>query len=234
MTHDQLLELTPLYALDALTTEEARELEAHLGDCSACQAELDEYFSTMASLTPDEPAPQGVWDRIVDAIDTEEAAAPVTDLAERRSSRAWTWVTGLAAAAALVFGGLLLTNVINDSLLQESTLVSAAEEAAATADSIVADFIVNDSSVAQIILTSTGQGFVVPTDDLDPLDSSRTYQLWVINTDQQAISAGALGHDPSVSTFTWTGDVTGFALTREVAGGVVSSEGDVVSVIEGF
>lgn len=33
------------------------------------------------------------------------------------------------------------------------------------------------------------------------------------------------------ATFTWTGEVTGFAPTREVAGGVVSSEGDVVSVI---
>jgi hypothetical protein len=46
------------------------------------------------------------------------------------------------------------------------------------------------------------------------------------------ISAGVLGNNPEPATFTWTGDVSGFALTREVAGGVISSAGDVVSVIE--
>jgi hypothetical protein len=40
-----------------------------------------------------------------------------------------------------------------------------------------------------------------------------------------------LGNRPGPSTFTWTGEVTGFALTREIAGGVVSSAGDVVAVI---
>ena len=44
--------------------------------------------------------------------------------------------------------------------------------------------------------------------------------------------AGVLGNEPVPSRFTWTDDVAGFALTREVAGGVVSSEGDVVSVVE--
>lgn len=46
------------------------------------------------------------------------------------------------------------------------------------------------------------------------------------------ISAGVLGNDPRPERFTGTGEVAGFALTRERAGGVVSSEGDVVSVIE--
>jgi hypothetical protein len=53
----------------------------------------------------------------------------------------------------------------------------------------------------------------------------------VINDIEDVISAGVLGNEPAPATFTWTGDTTGFALTREVAGGVVSSAGDVVSVI---
>lgn len=81
------------------------------------------------------------------------------------------------------------------------------------------------------MLTSAGRGYVLPTDALDPLSTDRTYQLWVINTDADVISAGVLGADPTASSFTWTGDVSGFALTREVAGGVVSSAGDVVAVI---
>lgn len=234
MTHERQLDLTPLYALDALTTEEARAFEAHLEECRACQDELDEHYRTMARLTPDEPAPQAVWDRIAESIEDASPSAEVTDLAEHRERRAWRWVAGLAAAAALVFAGVVLTNVLGTGPLDESTLVAAADEAASTEGSIVADFIVDDTAVAQLVLTSGGQGFVVPTGDLQPLEASQTYQLWVVNTDEQVISAGALGNNPSVSTFTWTGDVAGFALTREVAGGVVSSAGDVVSVIQGL
>ena len=68
--------------------------------------------------------------------------------------------------------------------------------------------------------------------DLAPLDEARTYQLWVLTPDELAISAGVLGNDPAPSRFTWSGDVAGFALTREVAGGVETTAGDVVSVAE--
>jgi hypothetical protein len=86
--------------------------------------------------------------------------------------------------------------------------------------------------VAEVVLTGEGDGFILPTETLDPLGPDRTYQLWVITPDEQVISAGVLGNDPGPARFTWTGEVAGFALTREAAGGVVSSEGDVVSVIE--
>jgi hypothetical protein len=53
-----------------------------------------------------------------------------------------------------------------------------------------------------------------------------------VTPDEQVISAGVLGSDPAPSRFTWSGDVAGFALSREVAGGVESTAGDVVSVAE--
>lgn len=71
----------------------------------------------------------------------------------------------------------------------------------------------------------------LPTESLPALAVDRAYQLWVINDEGAVVSADLLGHTPAPSTFTWTGTVTGFALTREIAGGVVSSHGDVVSVI---
>lgn len=66
---------------------------------------------------------------------------------------------------------------------------------------------------------------------MSPIETSRTYQLWVINDTEDVISAGVLGNDPAPALFTSTGDVAGFALTREVAGGVVSSEGGVGALI---
>jgi anti-sigma-K factor RskA len=109
--------------------------------------------------------------------------------------------------------------------------VAAADRIAEEPGSIVGDFVVDDAAVAQVVLSSDGQGFVIPTNDLPALEQTRTYQLWVVNDTEDVISAGVLGNSPVPATFTWTGEVTGFALTREVAGGVVSSAGDVVSVI---
>jgi hypothetical protein len=82
-----------------------------------------------------------------------------------------------------------------------------------------------------VVLTADGYGYVVPGEDLAALGVDRTYQLWVITDDELVISAGVLGNDPKPAIFIWNGGVSGFALTREVAGGVVSSAGDVVSVV---
>ena len=80
-------------------------------------------------------------------------------------------------------------------------------------------------------LTAAGEGFILPR-GLEPLADDRTYQLWVVTADRLVISAGVLGPDPEPSRFTWAGTVAGFALTREAAGGVVSSAGDVVAAAE--
>jgi len=44
------------------------------------------------------------------------------------------------------------------------------------------------------------------------------------------VSGSALGDEPRPSAFTWDAPVSGFALTREVTGGVTISAGDVVAV----
>lgn len=240
MSHDRMLELIPLYALDALEGEELHELETHLSDCERCQSELDGYRSVAGSLVADEPAPDHVWQRIVSRIDSSEQSrdadvTPIERETEPPRTQPWVWLAGVAAAIVLVFAGVTISaRVFDTGLLAESDIVRAATEAAALPDTVVADFVVDDVPVARIVLTPDGTGFVVPTENLEPLPGSRTYQLWVITPDELVISAGVLGNDPRPSTFTWNGEVAGFALTREVARGVVSSEGDVVSVIEGI
>jgi anti-sigma-K factor RskA len=144
-----------------------------------------------------------------------------------------TWVIGAAAAIALVFGGILVgQNLAGSDLATDSGVIAAAEVAADQTGSFVSSFEVDGVAVAQVIVTTEGLGYVIPTEDLEALPSDRTYQLWVITPDELVISAGVLGAVPGPATFTWTGDIAGFALTREVAGGVVSSAGDVASVIE--
>lgn len=227
-----MLDLVPLYALDALEGEEQHQLETHLETCATCQASLDDYREVASNLVHDEPADHETWERISAAIATEgeTAGAEVVEM-PGRTENAWRWLTAMAAVVAAVFGTLFVLDRTQADPLDDGDIVAAAKQIADQPGTIVSDFLVQDVAVAQVILADDGRGFVITTDNLNPLDATRTYQLWVINDTEDVISAGVLGNDPTAVAFTWTGEVTGFALTREVAGGVVSSEGDVVSVI---
>jgi anti-sigma-K factor RskA len=232
MSGHEMIDLVPLYALDALDGEEERVLVEHLGTCSRCRAALDEYLDVAANLVHDQPAPEELWERISTAIFTEEATGSnVVPLVRPRPSLFWKWATAVAAALAFVFGAIVLNDNLGGDGLTGDDIIAAASRLADQPGTFVGDFSVEDVTVAQVVLTADGRGFVIPTESLDPLDDARTYQLWVINDTEDVISAGVLGNRPEPSTFTWTGEVIGFALTREVAGGVVSSAGDVVAVI---
>lgn len=232
--HERLKELLPAYALGAVPAADAAAVALHLGSCESCSEELAMLLTTAAELGGEKPPPAGVWDRIAAEIEDTEQIASVSDLAARRTRRGLSMLAGVAAAVALVFSGFIVARLSEPDPLGEEAVLAAAEDAASQDGAIVAEFRVDDIPVAELILTADGQGFVIPNESLPTLDDSRTYQLWVINTAEAVISAGVLGSDPAPAPFTWTGDVAGLALTREVAEGVVSSEGDVVSVVTGL
>jgi anti-sigma-K factor RskA len=229
---DDMHDLVGAYAVDALDDQEREAYETHLAGCDQCLAELARLresatvLATSASVAP----PPELKDRVMAEIHSE--AAPVVPMKSRRSR--WpSWAPlAVAALAAFVLGVVaVVQTVARNDLSGPAGVVAAAEAAANDPGSIVTDFETDDGVVGQVVLTADGEGFLIPS-DLDPLDEARTYQLWVLTPDEQAISAGVLGNDPAPSRFTWSGDVAGFALTREVAGGVERTAGDVVSVAE--
>jgi anti-sigma-K factor RskA len=229
---DDMHDLVGAYAVDALDDQEREAYETHLAGCDQCLAELARLresatvLATSASVAP----PPELKDRVMAEIHSE--AAPVVPMKSRRSR--WpSWAPlAVAALAAFVLGVVaVVQTVARNDLSGPAGVVAAAEAAANDPGSIVTDFETDDGVVGQVVLTADGEGFLIPS-DLDPLDEARTYQLWVLTPDEQAISAGVLGNDPAPSRFTWSGEVAGFALTREVAGGVESTAGDVVSVAE--
>ncbi len=219
-----MIEMVDLYALDALEGPEVSEFEAHLGECALCRSQLDECYAVTATLVADSDPPNHVWDRIAAEID------PTWATVHQFPQRRWVVFTlsAVAAALAITLGAVLLTN---DNLSPAQAIAAAAERAAVQPGATVSTFVVDDLTVAEVILTTEGAGYLVPTDDMVDLDESRTYQLWVINDDGAVISGGVLGHSPEVSSFTWADGASGLALTREIAGGVPVSEGDVVAVI---
>lgn len=116
MTHDEISQLLGAFALDAVETDEAEAIRAHLLECPRCASEVAEHWEVtglIANVGVD--APTELWDRIAAQIDTDSGArrpaplylassppppsrAPTTV----RRRLAWSTVGTIAAAAAVV------------------------------------------------------------------------------------------------------------------------------------
>ncbi|HKH88019.1 MAG TPA: anti-sigma factor [Acidimicrobiales bacterium] len=69
MTHAELSELLGAYALDAVSPEEAIEIEEHLAQCPRCRAELTAHREVAGVLGNfGGTAPAGLWDRIANEL----------------------------------------------------------------------------------------------------------------------------------------------------------------------
>jgi len=68
--HDEIRALLGAFALDAVDGEEHETVEIHLRYCPQCRAEMAEYREVAALIGyGGAPAPEGVWSRIVDALE---------------------------------------------------------------------------------------------------------------------------------------------------------------------
>ncbi len=67
MTGEELHDLAPLYAIDALDDDEARRFEHHLPSCAPCQRELAELRSAVTALAVGmaTPLPPGLRQRVL-------------------------------------------------------------------------------------------------------------------------------------------------------------------------
>ena len=174
----------------------------------------------------------------------DAARAPVVPLGAGVRRRRWAMagsglVAGAAAVLALVFG--LQVHHLNGQVdaLRAGPQLSAAERAALASPSTRRIPLASTASTgarstpATIVLTAAGTGFLVneSTGGLSPLPAGRTYQLWGV-VGGRAISLGLLGPHPGIVPFSAAGTapVTGFAVTDEVAGGVVRSTNRPVAV----
>jgi anti-sigma-K factor RskA len=153
-TNQDLHELTPAYALDALADDERRAFEAHLAGCERCRADLAGLTETAGALglaaDAAEP-PSGLRDRILAAA-REEGPSNVVAIASRRRRRfAIAGVAAAVAAAALAIG-----------------LYAALSGGGPGADRLA-------------LSVATDQGVTTATiTGLDAAPSGKAYELWVI------------------------------------------------------
>jgi anti-sigma-K factor RskA len=211
------------YALDALSLEELRRVETALsGDPVLAEAAaLDLRVAAVLAEGLADPAARAsatVWRRI------DAATRPWPQEGPARRSRGWRGWLGAAAAAAalaaLVGLAVVAARQFGDiSRFQDNPLAVAAENARQQPGTRVVPL--EGEVPAEVVLAADGTGYLL-TPEAPALAADRAYQLWAIVGDQ-VISAGVLGPSPRVSAFRVSGEVAGFALTVEGAGGVVSS-----------
>ena len=233
MNPNEIEALLGAYALDAVTDDERREIEAYLATDPRAREEVAQHREVASMLAfTGAPAPEGLWDRIVASLEespppAEVSLAPVTRLAEERARRRrWTRLVAVAAAAAAVAIGLLTAEVVDlnhkvDSARVADPIEQGAQQALKDPTARLAHLASADGRYDVLAaVRPDGTGYLV-SHKLPPAAEGHTYQLWGI-VDGKPISLGLLGREPSVVSFRADGPVTTLAVTEEDRAGAVA------------
>ncbi|MCI0544185.1 MAG: anti-sigma factor [Actinobacteria bacterium] len=216
----EMHDLVAAYALDALDPEEERAFEAHLETCPSCQAELALLRAGAADVAGSVATrpPAHLKERVMAATEPE-----VVPIQLARARRPTGWLLGVAAAAALIVGGVWAATSGG-----EEDLVAAVLEAT---DAQTIDLETANGSVRFVYSTSLEAG-VFDGERLDSVGSEELYQLWLIGADAVPESAGVF--EPGDREVLVEGIETGLALamTVELAPGVGAPTSDPLFVTE--
>ena len=191
MTTNGIEESLGVYALDAVTEFERRQVDRAIERDESLRAEADALLAVSdvlaADLTSDAPAPDHVWNAIAVRIG---AARPAPTPRAHRPRRRWLTAAAGAAAMALVAVLAVQVFVSRSDLadLRSDPVAAAATAAADRADSL--RLTLSGDTSLDVVVGADGVGYVLG-EDLPPLDPATTYQLWAI-VDDRVISAGVL------------------------------------------
>jgi hypothetical protein len=229
--HEELQQLLGAYALDALDSAEAEEVEQHLQGCAVCRSEISEHreVAGLFSGIDVEPPPR-VWDRIVERLAEPDRArlpgpGPLAVVGQRRTVGIRA-VAGLAAVAAVIILALGIDVIrldrhkpVSGTVTGQLALQQAARAAIAAPGARRVTLKSSDGTLSiDVVVAPDGTGYIV-SNTLPALPNGETYQLWG-QTSGQLVSFGVLGSRPGVIPFRAEAPVVALAITAERAGGV--------------
>jgi anti-sigma factor RsiW len=233
LTPDDITELLPAYALDAVDDDERAAIDAYLGAHPDERAAVDDLRMAASMLAhAGGPPPEGVWERLESIISSDSSSGPpplrlvtpptVLDphspqARTTRDERRWRWLAAAAAVVALVFGGLWLAERGDGGGAAADTAALARTAATAPGARHATLTDTEGTTLATAVVTRDGTGYL--TSELPAAPAGKTYQLWGISR-TGTISLGVLGRDPGTIAFTTAAPTTTLAITTEVAGGV--------------
>ena len=244
LTPEEIAELLPAYALDAVDDDERAAVEAYLERHPESRDEVAE-FQVAASMLAHAggPPPEGVWERlesiIADAPPTLRVLPPPDVIgrpqlaAQPQSDRRWRYLAAAAAVVALVFGGLWIADRGTDDGRGVTDTVELARVAVTAPGARHASLTDADgNTLATAVVLRDGTGYL--TSALPRVPAGQTYQLWGI-TKTGTVSLGVLGPNPTTVAFQAAVPTQSLAISTEAAGGVPVSHnapdavGDVVT-----
>ncbi len=212
-----------LYAMRALSPEEAAQVRAHVDACAECREELAALSGDLALVAMSverQEVPAGARERFLNRIaadartDSQLAPAPKSsivsiDSAPRRSG--WsTWIAWGAVAAMLVIAaGLeLRMRSLNGQVELQARLIEQQQQANAKAQMIMD--LLKDPTAQHVMLTAAKSkpapmartvymaskgALLMQASNLDPLPANKTYELWVIPMKGAPMPAGMFKPD---------------------------------------
>ncbi|MFB9930341.1 anti-sigma factor domain-containing protein [Amycolatopsis halotolerans] len=225
MTAPDLHVLTGAYALDAVTGLERAAFDRHLGECPVCAHEVQEFRETAGILgaAAAEGPPGGFRDRVLATITTTRQLPPDVDPVpspEPRAHRTWRSRTGIAvaavaAAAAVLFGGISIG--LHETDPGPAQVAAPADpRGAPDATTVHGD---GTSGAAANATLSRQLGLVtVQTRHLPALGSGQAYQFWLMGP-RGPQSAGLLRTGDGTITAALPPDTDRIGVTVEPATG---------------
>lgn len=200
MNCEQIAELIPGYALDALDLEERMLVEMHLAQCPECQAELEALRPVASSLAfvaeVQEPSAQ-LRERIRADLSTPHLVDAQRVPGRHQPRGKLIPFPAWALAAAAVFIGLIVWNVMlqlqigeqRERLEQQAeivTMLALAEKPGVVLQGTEAA----PGAKGRLVPSPNGEGAALVVQDMPPPPPGRIYQLWLIRPDGQRDNGG--------------------------------------------
>lgn len=199
MREDELRELLPAWALDAVTPEEAAAVDRAvaadpaLAEEARALREVAAHLATGAGEAPPAALRGDVLDLVArtpqdGAGSTGERDGVVVDLARERTRRRGRWLVAAVALAAAAVPGVIAVQQYERASRAEEQLTTVAEALAEPGAQLLAADVVGGGRAVAVVGADTS---VFSARDLPALTSDEVYQLWVVD-DGGARSAGVL------------------------------------------
>jgi anti-sigma-K factor RskA len=234
MTHAEMDELYELYALGALETGDASEIDRHVTDaCDYCLSHIRRAVTATAMLSgmadPLEPSAD-VRRRLLAGI--TPAAATTTPI--RSVSKRWNlWIPALGAACAalLVLSVWLSINVVRtrgelSHVARERNQMREALQVLSSSQPTMIQFGHSSTAPRGTVFFNRNGGFVMTGSRLPEIASDKTFELWVIPKSGAPIPAGLFQPQNAGGSFVHvyqepldTNKVAAVAVTVEPSGG---------------
>ena len=241
LMNDEYVDLAHGQALNNLDSDEQRRVADILAgpesaDFEATVRQTDETLASLSSVTLVEPPP-GLRGRLLAQIMAESNQRPgeesaVDELAQRRTVKAGRWRIAVAAAAAAVV--VLAGGVFIGQQLQPEQTPSTAATVLDAPDARTAEAAVATGGTATVVYSRKERAAVVIMNDVAKPAADTVYQMWLIPSSGNPVSAGLIATDAVAPTTTAVvtdvGDATAWALSIEPTGGSPQPTNPIVKV----